>query len=338
VKSSDLLIQLLRKDVYFTRGRAASHARLILIGMFVGPQFDLSKSLVGERRGHDEGRMSSGTSQVQQATFSKDNDAMAIWENKFIHLRLDVLSLGRLHETLHINFVIEVTDVANNSVVLHLGHIGGHDDVEVTSGSDEDISPWKGSLKGNYTESFHGSLESTDRINFSDVNNGTGGLHGLGATLSDVTITADDCLLTSHHDIGSTADTIRKRVLATIEVIELRLGNRVVDIYGREEQFTLIGQDIKSVYTRCGLLRNTDHTVSKSMPLGWVFWKFSLDNLKNDSELSIVGGARIRKGAILLVSNLGFPTLVDKKSHVSSIINNHIATITLLIFWPSDST
>jgi hypothetical protein len=29
---------------------------------------------------------------------------------------------------------------------------------------------------------------------------------------------------------------------------------------------------------------------------------------------------------------------VDKKSHVSSIINNHIATITLLIFWPSDST
>ena len=42
------------------------------------------------------------------------------------HLALDA---GPSVEASHVDLVIEVTNVSDNGVVLHLGHVGGHDDV-----------------------------------------------------------------------------------------------------------------------------------------------------------------------------------------------------------------
>ena len=57
------------------------------------------------------------------------------------NLGLDVLTLDSrpAHEASHVDLVIEVTDVTHNGVVLHLGHVGGHDDVLVTGGGHEDV-------------------------------------------------------------------------------------------------------------------------------------------------------------------------------------------------------
>ena len=86
--------------------------------------------------------MSSGASEVHKTTTGEDDDSLAVGEDEAINLILDVLDLdtGVVLETLHIDLVVEMTNVAYNSIVLHLGHIGGHDDLEVSSGSDENIS------------------------------------------------------------------------------------------------------------------------------------------------------------------------------------------------------
>jgi len=86
--------------------------------------------------------VSSGASQVQQTAFSQHNDSMAVWEDEPVTLRLDVLPLDALplHEASHVNLIVKVTNVADNGIVLHLGHVSGHDDVLVTSGGHEDVT------------------------------------------------------------------------------------------------------------------------------------------------------------------------------------------------------
>ncbi len=53
----------------------------------------MESDLVGERAGHDERGVASGTSQVQQAALSQDDDAVAIGEDEAVTLGLDVLPL-----------------------------------------------------------------------------------------------------------------------------------------------------------------------------------------------------------------------------------------------------
>ena len=86
--------------------------------------------------------MAGGTSEVKETTLSKNEDTMTIGELPAIELRLNVLLLDArvVLETLHVDLIIEVTDVTNNSIVLHLSHMRGHNDVLVSGGSDEDIS------------------------------------------------------------------------------------------------------------------------------------------------------------------------------------------------------
>ena len=98
--------------------------------------------LVGERARHDKTGVSCGASQVEKTSFSQHNDTVAIREDEAITLRLDVLPLDSLpvHEASHVDLIVKVTNVANNGVVLHLGHVGCHDDVLVASGGHKDVT------------------------------------------------------------------------------------------------------------------------------------------------------------------------------------------------------
>lgn len=86
--------------------------------------------------------MSSGTSQVEQTSLSQHNDTVAIREDEPVTLWLDVLPLDSLpvHEASHVNLIVKVTNVANNGIVFHLGHVGRHDDVLVTGGGHKDVT------------------------------------------------------------------------------------------------------------------------------------------------------------------------------------------------------
>lgn len=256
---------------------------------------------------------------------------MAIGEDESVELGLDVDSLdtGPVLEASHIDFVIEVTDVTDDSVVLHLVHVGGHDDVLVTGGGDEDISLGKDGFELNDFISFHASLEGADRVNFSDVDSTTSSLQSSSATFADITVTADDSLLTSDHDVSSSHETIGKRVSATEDVVELALGDGIVDVDGGEDEFSLFSQFVESGNTSGGFFRNTDDVLSDSSESLGVF----RDDLSEEGEegffvfRSGLGG--VGEGAILFVSFFPLDTLEDEDSSITTIIDNSSGAVTV---------
>lgn len=182
MESSNLLIEFFWKKINFSSS--------IFVGIPIFPKLNLCKSLVCEWAWHDKWWMSSGTSKIQKSTFSKDDDSMSVWEFKSITLWLNVDSLDTwvvLYSS-HINFIIEVTNVSNNSIVLHLSHMWGHDNSFVTSCCNKDISLRNDTLESLDLKTFHACLESTDWINFTDCNSSSWILHSSCASLSYITI------------------------------------------------------------------------------------------------------------------------------------------------------
>mmetsp|Transcript_26626 Transcript_26626/g.38924 ORF Transcript_26626/g.38924 Transcript_26626/m.38924 type:complete len:203 (-) Transcript_26626:772-1380(-) len=202
MKTSNLLIQRLGQNVDMSTS--------VLASILLLPKFQLSKSLVGKGGRHDKGGVTRGTTQVQKTTLGQDNDSLSTFKFKTVHLRLDIDPLCCLHETLHVNFVVKVTNVSNNGIVLHLGHGFHHEDTLVTSRGDEDISKVNNVFQRRDGESLHTSLKSTDGINLSYINDATTSPHGRSTSLANISVSADNSLLSSHHNIRGTHDTVGK--------------------------------------------------------------------------------------------------------------------------------
>jgi len=78
-------------------------------------QHDLCKNLVGERAGHDEGRVASGTSQVDKTSLSEEDDVASVLHEEAVNLGLDVLhALGILLQPGNVNLNIEVANVCEH--------------------------------------------------------------------------------------------------------------------------------------------------------------------------------------------------------------------------------
>jgi len=320
----NLLVKVLRKNVDLSA--------CVLSGIFLSVKFELGQDLVRERARHDERRVTSGTSQVKKTSFGKNNNTVVVLEDELVDLGLDVDTLGGLHESIHIDFVIEVTDVSNNSVVLHLGHVVLHENSLVTGGGNENISRGKNVLESGDGVTFHAGLKSADRIDFGDVNNASVGTHGVGTSLSNISVSADDGLLSGKHDIGGTHESIRKRVLASVQVVEFGLGDGVVDIDSREKKGSVLFHGVQSVDTGGGLLGDSVASGSHLVPLiGFTGFQNTLDDGKDNLEFGVVGGGRIREGSVLKEEVFSLLSFVDKKSHVTTVIDDKIRTVSLAI-------
>src|SRR6185437_9204192 len=90
---------------------------------------------------HHEARVPGRVAQVQQAALGQHDDRVAVGEDPLVDLRLDVdpLDARDRGEAGHVDLVIEVTDVTDDRLVLHLGHVPGGDDVLVAGRGDEDV-------------------------------------------------------------------------------------------------------------------------------------------------------------------------------------------------------
>ena len=146
---------------------------------------------------------------------------------------------------------------ADNGIVLHDLKVLANKDVTASSGGDEDLAKRSSILHGGNLVAGNSGLESVDGIDLSDEDSGTHAVEGLGATLSDITETSDDGNLTSNHDIGGTFDTIDEGLSASVQVVELGLGDGVVDIDGRNKELALLEHAVEMVNTSGGLFRDT---------------------------------------------------------------------------------
>ena len=78
--------------------------------------------------------------------------------------------------------------------------------------------------------------------------------------LADVTETGDDSDLAGKHDIGGTLDTVNEGLAAAVVVVELGLGDGVVDVDGGDLELAITEHLVEVMNAGGGLLGKTADT------------------------------------------------------------------------------
>lgn len=202
--------------------------------------------------------MARGTSQVDKTALGEEDDVVTILHGKAVYLWLDVGNTGSVSlEPGNIDFDIEMANVANYCVVTHHREMCSSDDVSATSGGDENLGKRSSFLHCGDLVAGYGSLKGVDGIDFCDNNASTHALKSLSTTLADIAETSNNGNFASNHHVGGTLDAIDKRLSATVQVVELRLGHGVIDIDSRYEELALFEHSVEVVDTSGSLFRHS---------------------------------------------------------------------------------
>jgi len=257
---------------------------------------------------------------------------MTIREFPSVNLRLNVGSLDTwiVLKSLNIYFIVKVTNVAYNSVILHLSHVVNHYNAGVSSCCHIDVSFFQDALESLYLEAFHASLKCANRVNFCDDHSSSTTLKSSSATLANITISTDDSLLASNHDISSSHYTIREGMSASIYVIKLGFGNTVVDINGSGDKFVLCSHLFQSVHPSGCFFRYSDESLGDLSPFLGVFVLNGISDCSDyNLELSVVEFLGIRQVSGLFVDSLVLHSLMDEHSGITTIIYNDVRAIAI---------
>ena len=133
----------------------------------------------------------------------------------------------------------------------------GGDDVLVAGGGDDDVGLVDDLVEPGDLVALQQRLQRADRVDLGDDHPGTlAGQRG-GAALAHVAETADQRDLAADQHVGGPVEAVDQRVPDAVDVVELALGDRVVDVDRREEQQALLGQLVEPVDAGGGLLGDT---------------------------------------------------------------------------------
>mmetsp|Transcript_16304 Transcript_16304/g.37722 ORF Transcript_16304/g.37722 Transcript_16304/m.37722 type:complete len:201 (-) Transcript_16304:316-918(-) len=156
----------------------------------------------------------------------------------------------------------------------------------------------------------------------------------MGTSLTDISVSADDSLLSGEHDVGGTHNTVRKGVLASVQVVEFGFCDRVVDIDGGEQKSSILLHGVQSVDSSCSFFGNSVASGGDLVPLiSFTRFQKTLDDGEHNLEFCVVGARRVREGSILKEEVLGLLSFVDKKCHVTTVIDDKIRSVSLIIFF-----
>ena len=95
---------------------------------------------------------------------------------------------------------------------------------------------------------FHRRLQRADRIDLGDDDAAALAAQRLRAALADFAEAEHDRHLAAEHDVGRAREAVGQRVAAAVDVVELALGHRVVDVDGGEEQRARFHHLIETVH------------------------------------------------------------------------------------------
>lgn len=168
--------------------------------------------MIGERVAHHERRVTSSTTQVHESSFGQDKNSLSALELPSSDHILDDLFLdpGNFGKSGHIDFIIEMSNIADNGVVLHLFHVRSHENILITSGSDKDIDFSNDLFLGHDSETFHTGLQSANGVAFSHIDHRVLSSHGGSAAFTHISVAEDKSFLASQHDVGSSVKSIRE--------------------------------------------------------------------------------------------------------------------------------
>ena len=147
-----------------------------------------------------------------------------------------------------------MTDVADDGLVLHARHVLDGDDVEIAGRRDEEVGLLDDVLDRDDLVAFHRRLQRADRIDLGDDDAAALAAQRLRAALADLAVAADHRDLAAQHDVGRAVQPVGQRVPAAVDVVELALRDRVVDVDRREEQRAVLHHLVEAVHAGGRLL------------------------------------------------------------------------------------
>src|SRR5699024_3880384 len=106
-------------------------------------------------------------------------------------------------------------------------------DVVIAGGGDENVAQRGGVVHGHDAKALHCRLQSDDRVDLGNPHAGAERAQALGAALAHVAVSANDGDLAGDHHVGGALDAVHQGFAAAVQVVELGLGDRVVDVDGR---------------------------------------------------------------------------------------------------------
>ena len=142
----------------------------------------------------------------------------------------------------------------------------------------------------------------------------------LGAALADVAVAAHDGDLAAEHHVGRPVERVDERVAAAVEVVELRLGDRVVDVDRREQQLAVGVHLVEPLDAGGRLLGDALDPGGHPRPLGRVGLQRALQQAEDDRQLGVRRARRVGHLAGLLVLD----ALVQQQRGVAAVVEDHV--------------
>ncbi len=203
--------------------------------------------------------MPCGASQVHQTPLGQKDDAMPVGEHILVDLRLDIdpLDAWIFLKLAHLDLVVKMTDIAHNGAVLHFLHVLDGDDIEIPGRRHIDVRFFQGVLHRLDLKTFHRGLKRADGIDLGHNDPRSVIAQGMRATLTHIPVTAHHRDLASDHDVRRPFDPVSQRLAASVKIVELGLGDRIIHIERRKKKFLFLHHLIQTVHACCRLLGNT---------------------------------------------------------------------------------
>ena len=247
MQEGNLLVEVLGKRKHFVGVLA-----------LVGVELDLGQHLVGERVRHYKRGVASSATQVHEAAFSQYDDVVAfdvVEVNLWLDLGLGVAVVGV--EPRHVDLVVEVADVAHDSLVLHHAEVALGHDVLVSGRGAYDVGPRDGVVHLFHLIAVHSCLKGTDGVDFGHNHACSGSAERSRRALAHVAVSGNYHNLTGHHQVGGAAYRVNRRLFTAVLVVELRLGHRVVHVDGRQRKAAFDHALVQAVHAGGRLFRDS---------------------------------------------------------------------------------
>ena len=167
---------------------------------------------------------------------------------------------------------------------------------------------------------FHRGLQRADRIDLRHHHAAAGLAQRSGRALADVAEARDHRDLAGHHHVGAAADAVDQRLAAAVEVVELRLGDGVVDVDGGPQQRAGLLHVVETMHAGGGLFRDAFDVLGD---LGEVALRLLLqDALDEREEHFLFLGARLveERGVALL----GAHAEMHEHRGVAAVVEDHV--------------
>ncbi len=193
----------------------------------------------------------------------------------------------------------------------------------VAGGGDEDVALVAGVLHGHDLEALHRGLQGVDRIDLGHPDLGRQRAQGLGRALAHVAVAAHNRHLAGDHHVGGALDAVHQRFAAAVQVVELALGHRVVDVDGAEQQRAPGAHLFEAVHAGGRFFRHADDLRALAAVPGRVLRQLGPDG-GEEAGFFLAGGVREQRNILL-----GALAQVHQQGRIAAVVQDHVRAFAL---------